>query len=231
MRTLLISAVLAIAVAAGAISSAAAAGADPVVGTWQLNVSKSTFTAGQAVKSQTRTYSQSGGTITLDMKTVGSDGKEFEHRAKCVADEYSEFEATPGVKINGNLTLGENTADNGGVRIALMALEGTLASGQGARQSSDGFTPEQKSAFLEDLKKNGSQTLLGIIGNMGGTPYGGTYRSTGIPGAMGSTLLGAGEALTGGIAGRIEEANGLWSCFCRIRCWRFIAKRSTAPPI
>jgi hypothetical protein len=56
MRTLLISAVLAIAVAAGAISSAAAAGADPVVGTWQLNVSKSTFTAGQALKSQTRTF-------------------------------------------------------------------------------------------------------------------------------------------------------------------------------
>jgi hypothetical protein len=74
MRTLLISAVLAIAVAAGAVSSAAAAGDDPVVGTWQLNVSKSTFTAGQALKSQTRTYSRSGGTITLDMKTVGADG-------------------------------------------------------------------------------------------------------------------------------------------------------------
>ena len=76
MRKLLIAAVLAIAAAAGGASSATAADSDPVVGTWQLNVSKSTFTAGQAVKSQTRTYSQSGGTITLDMKTVGSDGKE-----------------------------------------------------------------------------------------------------------------------------------------------------------
>ena len=75
MRTLLISAVLAIAAAAGGAPYAAAASADPVVGTWQLNVSKSTFTAGQAVKSQTRTYSQSGGTISLDMKTVGADGK------------------------------------------------------------------------------------------------------------------------------------------------------------
>lgn len=75
MRTLLITAVLLIAAAAGGAPYAAAAGADPVVGTWQLNVSKSTFTAGQAVKSQIRTYSQSGGTISLDTKTVGADGK------------------------------------------------------------------------------------------------------------------------------------------------------------
>jgi len=75
---------------------------------------------------------------------TAEDGKEFDRRAKCVADEYSEFEATPGVKLNGNLTLGENTADNGGLRIALMALEGTLASGDAARPSSDGYTPEQK---------------------------------------------------------------------------------------
>jgi hypothetical protein len=53
-----------------------AAGSDPVVGTWQLNVSKSTFAAGMAPKSQTRTYSQSGSSITLVMKTVGADGKE-----------------------------------------------------------------------------------------------------------------------------------------------------------
>ena len=74
MRTLLITVVLAIVAAVGGAPYAAAAGPDPVVGTWQLNVSKSKFTAGQAVKSQTRTYSQSGGTITLDMKTVGADG-------------------------------------------------------------------------------------------------------------------------------------------------------------
>jgi hypothetical protein len=53
-----------------------AAGPDPVVGTWTLDLSKSTFPAGMAPKSQTRTYSQSGPSITLVMKTVGADGKE-----------------------------------------------------------------------------------------------------------------------------------------------------------
>jgi len=72
------------------------------------------------------------------------DGKEFERRAKCIADEYSGFEATPGVKLNGELTLGENTADNGGVRIALMALESTLSKDSSARQYVGGFTPEQR---------------------------------------------------------------------------------------
>ena len=51
------------------------------------------------------------------------DGKEFEKRASCVANEYSNFIAVDDLKLNGKLTLGENTADNGGARIALMALE------------------------------------------------------------------------------------------------------------
>ena len=76
MSKLFLTAVLAIVAAASVVPIAAAADADPVVGTWQLNASKSTFTSGPVVKSQTRTYSQSGGSITLVMKTVGADGKE-----------------------------------------------------------------------------------------------------------------------------------------------------------
>jgi hypothetical protein len=76
MRKLLATAVLAIVVAASGAPIAAAADSDPVAGTWQLNVSKSKFTAGPAIKSQTRTYSQSGPSITLVMKTMGADGKE-----------------------------------------------------------------------------------------------------------------------------------------------------------
>ena len=70
-----------------------------------------------------------------------ADGAEFEKRAACVANEYSGFTAVDDVKLNGRLTLGENTADNGGLRVAYMALEDTLA---GNKEEKDGFTPEQR---------------------------------------------------------------------------------------
>ena len=70
------------------------------------------------------------------------DAKEFERRASCLADEYSGFTVAGDVHLNGRLTLGENTADNAGVRIALMALEDTLKGAPAPPR--DGFTPEQR---------------------------------------------------------------------------------------
>jgi endothelin-converting enzyme/putative endopeptidase len=70
-----------------------------------------------------------------------ADAKEFQRRAACVDDEYSSFTVAPGVHINGKLTLGENTADNGGVRVALMALLNTIGN---TAKKTDGFTPEQR---------------------------------------------------------------------------------------
>jgi len=74
------------------------------------------------------------------------DGKEFEKRVSCVADEYSNFVAVDDLKLNGRLTLGENTADNGGARIALMALEHMIAEDKTGKegQKIDGYTPEQR---------------------------------------------------------------------------------------
>jgi putative endopeptidase len=74
------------------------------------------------------------------------DGKEFEKRVSCVADEYSNFVAVDNMKLNGRLTLGENTADNGGARIALAALERLIAEDKTGKegQSIDGFTAEQR---------------------------------------------------------------------------------------
>jgi endothelin-converting enzyme/putative endopeptidase len=73
------------------------------------------------------------------------DAQEFEKRASCVADEYSSFNAVDDVKLNGRLTLGENTADNGGARIALMALHDLMAqSNQDPNKTIDGYTPDQR---------------------------------------------------------------------------------------
>jgi endothelin-converting enzyme/putative endopeptidase len=69
------------------------------------------------------------------------DGKEFQQRAACVDDEYASFSVAPGAHINGKLTLGENTADNGGARIALMALLNTIGADT---KKIDGMTPEQR---------------------------------------------------------------------------------------
>ncbi|HJW95814.1 MAG TPA: M13 family metallopeptidase [Thermoanaerobaculia bacterium] len=71
-----------------------------------------------------------------------ADLKNFESRAECIANEYSEFNVVPGVNIQGKLVLGEAIADLGGATIALAAYEHSLAGKQ--RQTIDGFTPEQR---------------------------------------------------------------------------------------
>ncbi len=70
------------------------------------------------------------------------DAKEFEQRASCISDQYAGYSVLEGVKLNGKLTLGENVADNGGLRIAYMALMDSLA-GKIAPKI-DGFTAEQR---------------------------------------------------------------------------------------
>ena len=50
------------------------------------------------------------------------DGKHFDEKADCEVKEYGNFVAVDDVKVNGKLTLGENTADNGGLRLAYIAF-------------------------------------------------------------------------------------------------------------
>ncbi len=47
----------------------------------------------------------------------------FEQAAKCVADQFSTFEVEPGVNVNGQLTLGEDIADLGGLKQAYLAYK------------------------------------------------------------------------------------------------------------
>jgi putative endopeptidase len=73
-----------------------------------------------------------------------TDRAEFDKRTTCVADEYSSFVAVDDVHLNGRLTLGENTADNGGIHIALMALRKDMARDPSIAKKKDGFTAEQR---------------------------------------------------------------------------------------
>jgi len=70
------------------------------------------------------------------------DKKQFDARTQCVADQYSGYTAVDDLKVNGKLTLGENTADNGGMRIAYMALMSALGSTEPA--PIDGLTEQQR---------------------------------------------------------------------------------------
>jgi len=74
---------------------------------------------------------------------TAADAKAFDQRAQCLVDEYGSFTAVDDVKLNGKLTLGENTADNGGLRLAYIALMATLSE-ESAPPKIDGFTPAQR---------------------------------------------------------------------------------------
>ncbi|MCL4333430.1 MAG: M13 family metallopeptidase [Candidatus Thermoplasmatota archaeon] len=72
------------------------------------------------------------------------DAEEFERRAKTVVNLYGELEALPGLRVNGELTLGENIADIGGISIAYEALQRKLGRNPELRREIDGLTPEQR---------------------------------------------------------------------------------------
>ncbi len=70
------------------------------------------------------------------------DGKEFEKRAKCISDQYSNYVIIDDIKINGKLTLGEDVADLGGLILAYMAWQ---ADTKGQKlEPIEGLTPEQR---------------------------------------------------------------------------------------
>lgn len=73
------------------------------------------------------------------------DGERFDALAQCTVNEYGSFSPITGVELNGKLTLGENTADNGGVRLAYMALMDSLAKkGVSPDQKNGEYTPAQE---------------------------------------------------------------------------------------
>jgi putative endopeptidase len=69
-------------------------------------------------------------------------GEAYVQRAACVSKQYSGYEVAPGVHINGDLTLGENIADNGGLKMALLAFRELRKDQPQVLQGS--FTEEQQ---------------------------------------------------------------------------------------
>ena len=79
----------------------------------------------------------------LKMWWTDADRKKFEEKVDCVSKQFSGFEVEPGLNINGQLTLGENTADLGGMAIAFDAFKKSME-GKPRPANIDGFTPEQR---------------------------------------------------------------------------------------
>jgi putative endopeptidase len=70
------------------------------------------------------------------------DAKKFEQLASCTVNQYSQYVIVDDVKINGKLTLGEDTADLGGLLLAYLAWQD--ATRDKDLKPIDGFTPEQR---------------------------------------------------------------------------------------
>jgi hypothetical protein len=139
MKTLLLNAVLAVVVAVSGVAIVEAAAPDPVVGTWQLNVSKSTFTSGPALKNQVRTYTQSGPTISLVMKTVSADGKEGTSQTSYQLD-GKDYPVTGNPDYN---SLSAQQVDNNTARFTLKK-DGKAVGTTGRTVSKDGKTLTSK---------------------------------------------------------------------------------------
>ena len=94
------------------------------------------------------------------------DREQFDKLEQCFVSEYDGFVAVDDVHLKGKLTLGENTADNGGLRIADMALLDML--GSASQKPIDGFMPEQRlfigwgQIWCENQRPENARMLAGV---------------------------------------------------------------------
>ena len=75
---------------------------------------------------------------------ASGDGDKFKERAQVMSDFFSKIEVLPGLKGNGELTLGENLADHGGLQVAFTAFQNAQKKAAKPLGVVNGFTPEQR---------------------------------------------------------------------------------------
>jgi len=114
---------------------------------------------------------------------TAEDGKRFDERAQIVVDQYSQFVPIDTLHINGELTLGENIADIGGLTVAYNAYKLSLNNAESIKLN--GFTGEQRvflgwaqvwrmlardeylrNQVLTDPHSYGKYRVIGVMNNM-----------------------------------------------------------------
>ena len=73
---------------------------------------------------------------------TAEDSKNFEERAQVLVNYFDSIQVLPGLHANGQLTLGENIADHGGLQVSFQAFKNATAGKE--LGTVDGFTPEQR---------------------------------------------------------------------------------------
>ena len=97
---------------------------------------------------------------------------EFSRRSEVLVQQYAEYEIIEGVHVNGRLTLGENIADLGGVKIALDALHEAIGeTGEGNPTDAplvEGLTPDQRFfiAFAAIWRENVTDEYVRLLANV-----------------------------------------------------------------
>ncbi len=89
---------------------------------------------------QGRHYSKTG---NLENWWTDEDATNFETRAKVLVDYFNKIEILPDLFANGQFTLGENIADNGGLNVSFTAFKKVKEEGE-IKEMMDGFTAEQR---------------------------------------------------------------------------------------
>lgn len=72
------------------------------------------------------------------------DEDNFNKLTERLVEQFNNVEVAPGIHANGKYTLGENIADQGGLRIALSALRKAMPEIDDSKADSEGFTPIQR---------------------------------------------------------------------------------------